>query len=241
MRRRMPFFGGDDLKTSAFFNYFSTAEKLLWSSSVVLILASFLLYDGENWLALTSSLIGVTSLLFNAKGNPVGQVIGIIFCLIYGFISWEYAYYGEMITYLGMTLPMSAVTLVIWLRNPYKGCRTCVAVARLRRSDLLWLVLLTVGVTAVFGYILAVLNTANLAPSILSISTSTIAVYLSWRRSPWFAVGYALNDLVLIVLWALAAARDPGAISVLMCFVTFFVNDLYGFRNWRRMLRQQSA
>ena len=208
---------------------------------MVLILASFLAFDGENYLALASSLIGVTSLLFNAKGNPVGQVISIAFCLIYGFISWEYAYYGEMITYLGMTLPMSMVTLVIWLRNPYKGNRMCVQVERLRPADLLWLTVLTVVVTVVFGFLLAALHTANLGPSILSISTSTIAVYLSWRRSPWFAVGYALNDLVLIVLWALASARDTGAISVLMCFVTFFVNDLYGFRNWRRMLRQQAA
>lgn len=221
--------------------YFSRAEKALWLASVALITISFLAFDRSNAAALVASLIGVTSLLFNAKGNPVGQVIAILFCLLYGAISWHYAYYGEVITYLGMTLPMSVVTLVIWLRNPYKGNRMCVQVNRLHRKDLLWLAALTVAVTAVFGYLLAVLHTANLAPSILSISTSTIAVYLSWRRSPWFAVGYAANDLVLIVLWALAAAEDPGAISVLMCFVAFFANDLYGFRNWRRMLRQQAA
>ena len=241
MRRRMPFFGGPVLKRNDLLNYFSRVEKLLWCCSVALIAGSFLAFDGENFLALAASLIGVTSLLFNAKGNPIGQVIAILFCLIYGFISWEYAYYGEMITYLGMTLPMSAVTLVIWLRNPYKGDRLCVQVERLRPRDLLWLALLTVAVTVVFGFLLAALHTANLGPSILSISTSTIAVYLSWRRSPWFAVGYALNDLVLIVLWTLAALRDTGAVSVLMCFVAFFVNDLYGFRNWRRMLRQQSV
>lgn len=225
----------------ALHNYFSRAEKLLWLSSVTLILAAFLAFDRGNLTALAASLIGVTSLLFNAKGNPVGQVIGIAFCLLYGFISWHYAYYGEMITYLGMTFPMSVVTLVIWLRNPYNGDRMCVQVNRLRPLDLLWLAVVTATVTVVFGFLLRALNTANLVPSIVSISTSTIAVYLSWRRSPWFAVGYALNDLVLIVLWALAAAEDPGAVSMLMCFIAFLANDLYGFRNWRRMLRQQTA
>lgn len=225
----------------ALHNYFSRAEKLLWLSSVTLILAAFLAFDRGNITALTASLIGVTSLLFNSKGNPVGQVIAIVFCLLYGFISWHYAYYGEMITYLGMTFPMSVVTLVIWLRNPYNGDRMCVQVNRLRPLDLLWLTVVTAAVTVVFGFLLRALNTANLVPSIVSISTSTIAVYLSWRRSPWFAVGYALNDVVLIVLWALAAAEDPGAVSMLMCFVAFLANDLYGFRNWRRMLRQQTA
>ena len=176
-----------------------------------------------------------------SRPAAVGQVIGIAFCLLYGFISWHYAYYGEMITYLGMTFPMSVVTLVIWLRNPYNGDRMCVQVNRLRPLDLLWLAVVTAAVTVVFGFLLRALNTANLVPSIVSISTSTIAVYLSWRRSPWFAVGYALNDLVLIVLWALAAAEDPGAVSMLMCFIAFLANDLYGFRNWRRMLRQQTA
>lgn len=221
--------------------YFSFSERLLWSCSVLFILVSFWLFGGQGWLTLTASLIGATSLLFIAKGNPVGQLLTVVFSLLYGYISLTFRYYGEMITYLGMTMPMSVVTLIIWLRNPFKGNRLCVQVGRLRRRDLFWLVFLTVVITVVFGYLLAILHTANLAPSILSISTSTIAVYLSWRRSPWFAVGYALNDLVLIVLWSLAAAQDPGAVSVLMCFVAFFANDLYGFRNWRRMLCQQQT
>lgn len=221
--------------------YFSRAERLLWGLSAAFIVGSFCAFDRENYLTLAASLIGVTSLIFNAKGNPMGQVLMVLFSLLYGIISYAFAYYGEMITYLGMTLPMSVVTLVIWLRNPFKGNRMCVQVGRLRRSDLFWLVFLTIVITAMFGYVLAVLHTANLVPSIVSISTSTIAVYLSWRRSPWFAAGYAANDLVLIVLWSLATVQDPGAVSVLMCFVAFFANDLYGFRNWRRMLCQQQT
>lgn len=221
--------------------YFSFSERLLWSCSVLFILVSFWLFGGQGWLTLTASLIGATSLLFIAKGNPVGQLLTVVFSLLYGYISLTFRYYGEMITYLGMTFPMSVVTLVIWLRNPYNGDRMCVQVNRLRPLDLLWLAVVTAAVTVVFGFLLRALNTANLVPSIVSISTSTIAVYLSWRRSPWFAVGYALNDLVLIVLWALAAAEDPGAVSMLMCFIAFLANDLYGFRNWRRMLRQQTA
>lgn len=87
--------------------YFSRAERLLWGLSVVFIVGSFCAFDRENYLTLAASLIGVTSLIFNAKGNPIGQVLMVIFSLLYGIISHTFAYYGEMITYLGMTMPMA--------------------------------------------------------------------------------------------------------------------------------------
>ena len=83
--------------------YFSRAERLLWGLSVVFIGA----FDRENYLTLAASLIGVTSLIFNAKGNPIGQVLMVLFSLLYGIISYTFGYYGEMITYLGMTMPMA--------------------------------------------------------------------------------------------------------------------------------------
>ena len=221
--------------------YFTPGEKALWLFSVALITLSFFAFGSGGGAALAASLIGVTSLLLNAKGNPLGQALAILFSCIYGAISWRYRYFGEMITYLGMTAPMAALALAAWLRHPYKGDRAQVQVNRLGRRELAGLVLLTGAVTVVFGFLLRALGTANLAPSILSVSTSFAAVYLTWRRSPWFAVAYAANDLVLIVLWSLAAAADPEAVSVLICFVVFFANDLYGFCNWRRMMRRQAA
>ena len=99
--------------------YFSKQEILLWCSSVMLILVSFFLFDRESYLTLTASLIGVTSLIFNAKGNPFGQFLIIIFSLLYGIISFSFQYFGEMITYLGMTMPMALFALIAWLKNPY--------------------------------------------------------------------------------------------------------------------------
>ena len=72
--------------------YFSTAELCLWWGSAALIFIFFLLFDRESYLTLSASLIGVTSLIFNAKGNPVGQVLMVIFSIMYGIISFGFAY-----------------------------------------------------------------------------------------------------------------------------------------------------
>ena len=185
-------------------SYFSKIEITLWCSSISLILISFISFDRANYLTLISSLIGVTSLIFNAKGNPFGQVLMVIFSLLYGIISYTFAYYGEMITYLGMTMPMALFDLISWLKNPYKGNKAEVKVNNISKAEQLLLWLLTLLVTVVFYFILKHFNTANILPRTLSVTTSFLAVYLTFRRSPYFALAYAANDIVLILLWVLA-------------------------------------
>ena len=220
-------------------SYFSKTEQVLWCTSAALIVLSFLLFGRNDLLTLCASLIGVTSLLFNAKGNPAGQLLMVIFSLLYGVISYQRAYYGEMFTYLGMTMPMALFALISWLRNPFRGNRAEVAVNRLARWEWLVLPVLTAAVTAVFYFILAYFHTAYLPLSTFSVTTSFLAVYLTFRRSPWFALAYAANDVVLIALWALAAAQQRSFTGVVVCFAAFLAGDLYGFVSWRRMARRQ--
>ena len=220
--------------------YFTKSELMLWLGSVTAIIAAFLIFDRESYMTLAASLIGVTSLIFNAKGNPFGQVLMVIFSLFYGVISYGFSYYGEMITYLGMTMPMAVFALVSWIRNPYNGNKAEVEVNDISRRETGYMWIGSIAVTILFYFILDHFNTANIIPSLLSVTTSFVAVYLTFRRSPYFALAYAANDIVLIVLWILASFYDIRYISVVVCFMAFFVNDVYGFVSWRKMkIRQQ--
>ncbi len=221
--------------------YFSPAEWALWLGSMVLILGAYLLFQGESRLTLIASLVGATSLIFNAKGNPFGQLLMVIFSILYGIISYGFAYYGEMITYIGMTGPMALFALIAWLRHPFQGNRAEVEVNRLSPRELGFMAALSAVVTLIFYYILAACHTANILLSTLSVTTSFIAVYLTFRRSPLYAIGYAANDVILIALWVLASLENRSYSSVVVCFVAFLFNDLYGFISWQKMYRRQSA
>ncbi|MDE7226434.1 MAG: nicotinamide riboside transporter PnuC, partial [Ruminococcus sp.] len=158
---------------------------------------------------------------------------------LYGIISFKFTYYGEMITYLGMTAPMAVFSLVSWLKNPYNGNKSEVKVNRLKSADIIIMIFLTAVVTLIFYFILSALDTANIIPSTLSVMTSFSAVFLTFRRSPLYAVGYALNDIILIIMWILASFSDISYISVVVCFVIFLVNDIYGFISWKNMQKRQ--
>lgn len=220
-------------------NYFSRGEKILWLCSMVLIITSFAIFDRENYLTLIASAVGVTALIFNAKGNPIGQALIIIFSVLYAIISYSFAYYGEMITYLGMSAPMAVVALVSWLKNPYNGNRAEVKVNKLKLPEIIFMLVLSAAVTFIFYFILKYMGTANLAPSTFSVTTSFAAAYLTFRRSPYYALGYALNDIVLLILWTLAAFTNISYLSVIICFAVFLANDLYGFISWLKMEKRQ--
>ncbi len=228
-------------KVKSMLNYFTKEELLLWCISVLLIVVSFLIFDGKNFLTLAASLIGVTSLIFNAKGNPFGQFLMILFSVLYGMISFAFAYYGEMITYLGMTAPMAVFAFISWLKNPYNGNKAEVKVNRLKKKEMAFIAALTAIITFIFYYILAAFHTANVIPSTISVTTSFLAVYLTFRRSAFYAAAYAANDLVLIILWALAAFSNTAYLSVVICFVMFLANDIYGFINWSKMQKRQET
>lgn len=220
-------------------NYFTKFEIGLWNSSVLIIIATFFIFEEKNYLTLIASLIGATFLILNAKGNPLGQFLTIVFSLLYGIISYRFDYYGEMITYLCMSMPIAIIALISWLKNPYKGNKSEVAVNNISKKETVLMTILATIVTIIFYYILKYFNTANLIPSTLSITTSFLASYLTFRRSPYYALFYAANDIVLIVLWVLASITDISYLSVVICFIVFLVNDLYGFINWKRMEKRQ--
>lgn len=191
-------------------------------------------------MTLLASMIGVTSLIFNAKGNPVGQFLTILFSLVYGIISFTFDYYGEMITYLGMTMPMAVVALISWIKNPYEGESLEVRINHITKKEVIFMCVLAIFVTIVFYFILKGFDTTNIVPSTVSVTTSFVAVYLTFRRSPYYAVAYAVNDIVLILLWTLASLVDFKYISVVVCFCAFLANDIYGFVNWRKIEQRQN-
>ena len=191
-------------------------------------------------LSLIASLMGVTALIFLAKGNWIGQALTVLFAILYAIISYQTQYYGEMITYLGMTAPTAALAAVEWIRHPYKKGMDEVKVSRLTKSKIIVMVVLGIVTTAVFYFILKWLGTENLTLSTLSVTTSFCASYLMYVRTPYYALVYAANDIVLILLWAAACFDNIGYLPVAVCFACFFANDIYGFVNWKRMKMKQS-
>lgn len=208
-------------------------EWILWIGSLAIVILSNLLSTDIDVLTLVSACVGITSLIFAAKGNVWAQILMVVFSILYGLISWQFRYWGEMITYIGMTMPMAVWSTITWIKNPSESGQE-VAIQKLTRKHVAGIAATGVIVTAVFYMILKALDTPNILFSTISITTSFLAASLTMLRSSYYALGYASNDIILIVMWVLASIENPAYIPVVVNFIIFFFNDMYGFVSWKR-------
>lgn len=216
-------------------------EWLIWSVSVIAIIICFFAFKNSQYTYLIGSLIGTTALIFVSKGNPVVQLLTIVFSVFYGFISYSFKYYGEMITYSGMSAPIALWALISWLKNPYKGNKSQVKVNSLSKKEWCLFFLLAITTTISLFFVLQALHTSNLNISSVSVFTSFSAAYLTARRSRFYAIGYAANDIVLIIMWSIASYENITYLPMVVCFVSFFITDTYGFINWSLMNKKQTS
>lgn len=221
------------------FRELTKVERIIWFGSLLVITVSFLIFSSDDYLTLIASLIGVTALIFVAKGFVIGQVLTVVFAIFYGIISFYFKYYGEMITYLGMTAPIAMLTVVEWIKHPFEESAE-VKVNNMTGKQTCAMLVAAAIVTIGFHIILVRMENANIVFSTVSVTTSFVASFLTLKRSPYYALAYAANDVVLIILWGLASAENISYIAMVICFMLFFINDMYGFFNWRNMQKRQA-
>lgn len=222
-----------------FLKSFSIVEWLIWSISVITIIVCFFAFHNTQYLYLIGSLIGATALIFVSKGNPIGQIFTLIFSVFYGIISYSFGYYGEMITYLGMSAPIAIWAFISWIKNPYQANQKEVKVNSLSLKEWCFFFVTSVLVTGAFYFILRALHTTNLIVSTISVLTSFMAAYLMARRSRFYAICYGLNDIVLIVMWSIASYESITYLPMVICFIAFLAMDMYGFIHWSVMKKRQ--
>lgn len=221
------------------FKNFSKKDWVVLIVSLSVVLTCNRLTPGVTWSTAAGVVVGAVALVFMARGDVWGQVLTVVFSILYGITSWQFRYYGEMIAYLCMTLPMALMAVVSWLRHPFQGNQAEVEIHRLTRRQRWGLVWWCGIATVVLGILLWRLNTPNLLFSILSVATSFTAAYLTFYRSSAYAIAYAANDVALIVLWTLASVKDISFTPMIACFSVFLFNDVYAYVSWKHREKRQ--
>ncbi len=229
---------GDKVLKNPFKNM-KKREWVLWSVSLSVVLLSNIAAGEFDPVTLSATVLGVTALIFVARGDVWGQILSVIFSILYAVNSYRFRYYGEMITYLTMSMPIAAFSVISWLRHPFKKGKNEVKIHKLTKLQIVLLSIGTAAVTVLFYFILKALNTPNLFFSTISITTSFLASSLMLLRNSYYAVAYAGNDIVLIVLWVLASIEDITYLPMIACFLMFLFNDMYGFISWKKREKTQ--
>lgn len=233
---------GFSSKLKKFFGTWNLFEILLLTVSLTATMVVFCLGKEKNPFSLCSSLFGIVCVIFTAKGNPVAQYLSILFAIFYSVVAYQSRYYGEMLIYLFLMIPIHLACIVSWVRGRLDPDSAEVRINALCAKEYLLLAVGDVLVTFAFYFLLRALHTEELVVSTVSLVSSVSAAYLMLRRSEYYAVCFIVNDLILLVLWGLQIFRNgTAALPTFLTFVVFLINDAYGFIAWRKRKREQNA
>lgn len=185
-------------------------------------------------LSIIVAFLGFFSALNQAKGFVLGQVTGVIMAILYSIMSYNNQYYGEVIIYLLVILPLYISGIYTWLKNKDKKSSK-VKQNKIKKKE--WTTLAVINVVAFVGLYLLLkhFNTSNLLVSTLSMNINLTATYLLVRRCKYTFLFYLVNSVILLVLWGLPVLE--GNILLLpMVFdgILLFINNIYGLYSWSR-------
>ena len=85
------------------------------SLSIILLTTFFIIGKDKNWLSFVVSVIGIVCVMFMAKGLIVAQFFNLVLSILYSVLSYTQHYFGEMIIYIGLMIPISVLAINSWM------------------------------------------------------------------------------------------------------------------------------
>lgn len=220
------------------FKNWTLFEKILIIASFFTVLITGICFKNDV-LTITTSILGIFCAFFLAKGFLIAQFSGILLVVLYSILCFQNAFYGEMMVYILIMLPMYVWGIFEWKKHKSEKTNS-VEVNSIKWQE--WIIVSVVAMILfiAFYFILKALNTSQLIISTLSVIDNIFAVYLLARRSKYGFVSYIVNDLILIALWGIPVIQGNFlVIAMLINPIVNLINDIYGVVNWSKLQKRQ--
>lgn len=221
-----------------YFDDWTLYEKA-WLFSFTALIIGLSIHWKDSWIGIIASLTGIWCVVLVAKGKISNYYFGIVNVLAYAYVAYGWKYYGEVMLNLGYFLPMQFVGLYLWRKNRMSKKKDDVKARFMtNRLRVLWSAITAV---AVFSYGLVLRSMGGSLPFMDSASTvlSVIAMILmAWMYMEQWIL-WIIVDIVSIIMWFAVMLDGGNDIAVLLMWVAFLVNAVYGAINWIKLVKVQ--
>lgn len=196
----------------------------------------------DSVIGLITSLSGMLCVVLVAKGKIFNYYPGIINVVLYAYLSYNQSFYGEVALNLLYFLPMQFIGLYLWKKHLSAQTESSdVHVNRLSKKALLVWACATLLSTVLLGYILDRIGGAQ--PYVDSITTilQIVAQIFMIKRLVEQWITWIFVNIFSIILWFAAFMSTGNDVTILIMWIAYLVNSLYGYFNWRKIYKTQEA
>ena len=212
-------------------------EKI-WLFVFTCIIIVLSIYWKDSLIGILASLTGIWCVVLVAKGKIANYYFGIVNVVAYAYVAFGRQYYGEVMLNMIYFLPMQFVGIYLWRKRRVSNKKDDVKVVYMSNKQRIIWFFITIAGTILYGFFLKYLG-GNL-PFIDSSSTvmSVIAMILMVFVFVEQWVLWILVDIVSIIMWFTVMINGGNDVAVLVMWVAFLVNAVYGLYNWIQIAKK---
>ncbi len=208
-------------------------EKNFLLIGLILIFTTGIIFKSD-LLTISASFCGFLCALTQAKGKIISQFIGLIEVFLYSMVSYRSHYYGEVITYMVILLPLYIAGIYSWMTHQDKESKKVIK-NEISKKESIILFITNIFLFIMIYQLLKYFHTSQLIISTLSLIVSLTATYLIVRRSKYGFLFYIINDIILIILWGIPVIKgELILIPLIIDVILLFINDTYGWKKWNK-------
>jgi len=206
------------------------------------VLGTWIGLQWGSWLSVISMLTGLWCVILVAKGRIFNYYLGLIQVVTYAYIAYGYQLYGEVQLNLLYFLPMQFVGLYIWSKNKDQKVKDKVIVKFLSANQRLVAALVScVAVWLYAGYLRGLGDPIPYLDSTSTVLSIIAMVLMAWRYMEQWVLWIAV-DIVSVWMWVLVVMNEgANDIALLVMWIAFLINAVYGFIMWIKMYKQQEV
>lgn len=210
--------------------------ELAWLSIAITIIVILGFLWDDTMLGMISSIAGILCVVLVAKGKIANYYFGIIQCSTYAYIAYTYGLYGEAMLNALFFLPIQFIGLYMWNKN--KKSETDVVngediyIKKLTLEQ--WLILIPVIIITSFIYmnLLIIINAQQVRLDSIAVILSIVAQFLMIYRYAEQWIMWIIVNVLTIILWLITLITSGNDWTILVMWVAFLINSIYGYMNW---------
>ena len=198
---------------------------------VSIIINAILTHD--YWVALVSSLCGITYTILAGKGTPICYIAGVLGSTFYCILSYQNTLWGNLILYACYYVPMQILGFFQWNKNLQKGSSIIVKTKLSNKSRLLC-ILFAIFVMILTSLVLMYFKDAH--PILDSITTvgSVFGMYFTVKRVIEQWIAWMIVNSLSLLMWLYVVMHGTKAYSTLAMWAVYLFLAFYFYFDWKK-------
>lgn len=214
-------------------------NKFEWCLILGMIFANLITGGLSNPIGAICSITGVLCVVLVAKGKISNFAFGLVNVVLYIYLAYTWKIYGDVMLNALYYLPIQFIGYFTWKKKMSAETGTVKA----RKMTKTQFSIMSIGCAAsIFLYSQFLIMLGGNTPYLDSTST-VLSIIAQLLMLMMFAEQWLLWIIVNIVstaMWVVPSLTgDKAAISMVLMWVAYLINSIYGYINWKRMAKIQ--